>query len=142
MAYRVDIVADDVNSDIRALGVDLPMIESGGKFKLNYLSIDQAVANAKNLLLTNAGERVMHPTFGCNLRNVVFEGVVDDMIASIQSAITTQFATWLPYIFLNNISIIPDPDKQIITISVTISLIQNQFNTRSIVIEVAPNSTI
>jgi phage baseplate assembly protein W len=139
MAYRVSVVADDVNSDVRALGLDLPLVESGARFKLNYLSIDQAVANAKNLLLTNTGERVMLPNFGCNLQNILFEGLTEERVLEVQSNITEQFAIWLPYVFLNQVNVIPKPDENQLLISVTISLIQNRFDTRSINLIVLPN---
>ena len=62
-----------------ALGIDLPTNgPAGATFKLNYLSIDQAFANAKNLLFTNKGERVMQPNFGCDLQNTVFEQVNEE----------------------------------------------------------------
>ncbi|MSW51811.1 MAG: hypothetical protein F2817_13110, partial [Actinobacteria bacterium] len=55
MAVEIKINPIDFEPDV-ALGIDLPMINgAGAAFKLNYMSIDQAVANAKNLILTDKG---------------------------------------------------------------------------------------
>ena len=61
-------VLDD-NSDI-AIGLSLPFNgDDNGLFNLNFLSIDQAISNVKNLLLTRKGERINHPQFGTNLQD-------------------------------------------------------------------------
>ena len=73
MAIEVKIPVLDSELNV-AIGLDLPTNSNQGSlFQLNYLTIDQMVANAKNLLFTNYGERPMLPTFGCNLRNTLFE---------------------------------------------------------------------
>ena len=81
MAVEIRRPALDFLKDV-AIGIDLPMSSfQGSSFALNYLTLDQAVANAKNLLLTNHGERPMLPLFGCNLRRVLFENLgADDLL--------------------------------------------------------------
>ena len=59
MAIRINPI--DLNPDI-AIGIAVPLMqEVGAIFNLNYLTIDQAYSNAKNLLLTEKGERIMQP---------------------------------------------------------------------------------
>lgn len=117
-----------------AIGIDLPTnSKQGSLFQLNYLTIDQMVANAKNLLLTNHGERPMLPTFGCNLRGVLFENATEDLIEVIDDTIRENFQIWLPYIFINELVVdAPDLSPNRININMSISLIGNQFDTRSI----------
>ena len=87
MAVEIKINPLDFEKNV-AIGVDLPMIAgSGATFKLNYMSLDQAVANAKNLLLTNKGERIMQPNFGCDLTKALFENITEDLTISIQETI-------------------------------------------------------
>jgi phage baseplate assembly protein W len=117
-----------------AIGLDLPTNSAyGSLFKLNYLTIDQAVANAKNLLFTNHGERPMLPTFGCNLRRVLFENATEELTSELEDSIRDNFQVWLPYIFINELVVdAPDLSPNRVDVSLTISLVGNQFDTRSI----------
>lgn len=127
---RVDPIDLELNT---AVGIDLPLVESrGSSFKLNYTSLDQAVANAKNLLLTDRGERVMQPEFGCDLRKSLFQQITDELVEEIDTRIRTSFAYWLPYIFINELKVIANPDRNNIGLSLSISLDKNKFSTRSI----------
>lgn len=120
-----------------ALGLDLPINGPVGSiFKLNYLSIDQAFANAKNLLFTNKGERVMQPNFGCDLQNIIFEQVSEDIIELVESNIRTAFSYWLPYIYINKLEVVPYEDRNRINILFIISLQGNKIETRSIQFDV------
>ncbi len=117
-----------------AIGIDLPTnSKQGSLFQMNYLTLDQAVANAKNLLFTNHGERPMLPNFGCNLRNLLFENATEDLIETIDDTIRENFQIWLPYIFINELVVdAPDLSPNRVNISLSISLVGNKFDTRSI----------
>ena len=120
-----------------AIGLDLPTNQSyGSLFKLNYLTIDQAVANAKNLLFTNKGERPMLPTFGCDLRRILFQNATEEFALEIEESITDAFGIWLPYIFINELIVeAPDFSPNQVNINLTISLAGNKIDTRSIQFE-------
>lgn len=120
-----------------AVGIDLPlMMGSGARFKLNYTTLDQAVANAKNLLLSNKGERIMQPEFGCDLRNTLFTNITSDLLEEIEDRIRSNFNYWLPYIFINELNVLTNEDRNLIQITLSISLDNNKFSTRSIQIEI------
>ena len=139
MAIEIRINPLDFEPDI-AIGIDLPMMSSvGAGFQQTYFSLDQAVANAKNLLYTNRGERIMQPLFGCNLRAVLFENITEDMLLTIESTIKDSFKYWLPYIFINELSVEGDPDRNRILVTMSISLNGNTFDTRSIQVIVTNN---
>tara|TARA_R110000868_G_scaffold354932_11_gene616214 strand:- start:7769 stop:8191 length:423 start_codon:yes stop_codon:yes gene_type:complete len=121
----------------KGIGVDLPMFNSEGSgITINYTTIDQASANARNLLLTNQGERVMLPTFGCNLYRSLFENQTDFLVDNLKTTINEQFNYWLSYIFINELQITTDPDYNTLYLSMTISLKNNKFDTRSIELEI------
>ena len=135
MAVEIKIHPLDFEPDV-AIGIDLPMMAgAGAAFKLNYTTLDQAVANAKNLLLTNRGERIMQPDFGCDLRNTLFENITEDLFVILEDRIKSNFDYWLPYIFINELLIVPGEDQNRIYITLTISLEGNKFDTRSIQLE-------
>jgi phage baseplate assembly protein W len=139
MAVEIQINPLDLEFDI-AIGVDLPMnVRNGSGFKLNYFSIDQALANAKNLLLTDKGERVMLPEFGCDIKKSLFENITNDLLSKIDRQIRSSFAYWLPYIFITNLVITPNQDRNAVRIELTISLDPNGFDTRSITLVVSNN---
>ena len=126
-----------------AIGIDLPMMSSAGsQFQQNYFSIDQALANAKNLLLTNRGERIMQPRLGCNLDSILFQNITEDLVDDIESFIKTNFNYWLPYIVINKLLVTPSEDQNSIYLSLTISLSGNTVDTRSITLEILNNSNI
>jgi phage baseplate assembly protein W len=133
MATEIRLHPIDFETDV-AVGIDLPMMSpTGASFKLNYTTLDQAVANAKNLLFTNKGERIMLPNFGCNLKATLFENITEDLTNEIDDLIRTNFSFWLPYIFINEL--IVQPHESIpngLYIQLTMSLDGNRFDTRSI----------
>jgi phage baseplate assembly protein W len=136
MAYIIQVNPVDLEKNV-ALGLDMPLVgESGAKFKQNYLTMDQAVANAKNLLLTEPGERVMLPTFGCGLKRVLFDQTTPETLAALETRIRNSFQTFLPYIFIQELNLVSDPDKNAIYVKLGISLNESGFDTRTILLEV------
>lgn len=134
MAIEIQIDPIDLELDV-AIGVDLPMSNPvGAGFKLNYFTINQAVANAKNLLLTDRGERVMLPEFGCDIKKSLFENATTDLLLRIEGQIRSAFAYWLPYIFINDLVVEANQDRNMVKITLTISLVKNKFDTKSITI--------
>lgn len=140
MAVEIKINPIDFEPDV-ALGIDLPMINgAGAAFKLNYMSIDQAVANAKNLILTDKGERIMLPEFGCNLKSILFDPIDESINENLEVIIKDSFDYWLPYIFINSLVVTNNADRNRINILLSISLQDNKLDTRSIEIAVENNT--
>lgn len=135
MAIEIRINPLDFEPDI-AIGIDLPMISGGAAFKSTYTTLDQAVANARNLLLTNRGERIMQPDFGCDLDKTLFENITDNIVVGLDERIRSSFNYWLPYIFINELSVTPSEDQNRIYVKLIMSLEGNKFDTRSIQLEV------
>lgn len=132
----------DLQKDV-ALGIDLPLFSDyGARFKQNYTTIDQASANARNLLLTNQGERVMLPTFGCNLYKMLFENMTEELTNTAKLVIKDQFEYWLPYIFINELEVFAgtEYEKNTLKVRMVISLKNNTFETRSIVLDITNNA--
>tara|TARA_R110000751_G_scaffold30042_1_gene77167 strand:- start:87 stop:494 length:408 start_codon:yes stop_codon:yes gene_type:complete len=79
-----------------AVGYGFPM-SGPAVFIPTYTTREQTKANLINYLLTNKGERVFNPFFGADLRNLLFENIVDatqdDLLVMIQDSIGLYFPT-------------------------------------------------
>ena len=78
----------------RAVGFGFP-INGDAVFVPTFTTREQTKANLINYLLTNKGERVFRPTFGGDLRNLLFENILEstqnDLTLRIQNDITRFF---------------------------------------------------
>ena len=109
----------------RAIGITLPFnkatdgrndqqnytsgsLSGGSVFNQSYTTEEQALSNFKNLLMTRYGERYMQPTFGTKIHDIVFENNTQFVREELQASIEESIKTWLPYIKLNTIDIIPN----------------------------------
>ena len=73
------VISTDLNPNA-FVGLSLPFeVSNNGDFQKTKTLIEQTRSNIKNLLLTAKGERPMHPTFGSNLRAVLFEPFTNDI---------------------------------------------------------------
>jgi|TARA_R110000787_G_scaffold716_13_gene2592 phage baseplate assembly protein W len=77
-----------------AVGFGFPL-DGPAVFIPTFTTREQTKANLINYLLTNKGERVFRPTFGGDLRNLLFENILEstqnDLTLRIQNDITRFF---------------------------------------------------
>jgi phage baseplate assembly protein W len=100
-----------------AIGVSLPF-NGTGVFNKTYTTKDQIKSNLINLLLTDIGERVMNPNFGCNLRRFLFEGITNSNMEAVVASLGSSIATFIPEITVTDIQIIPTTDSNTIDINI------------------------
>jgi len=103
-----------------AIGVSLPFNGPSGPFNSTYSTKDQIKSNLINLLLTNKGERIMNPEFGCDLGTVLFEGITDDTKETIKSLISTNVSIFVPEVQLTEILVEEAPQYNNNSVSVTV----------------------
>ena len=143
MAYRIEPIVDTFNV-ATPLGIKLSFNDVG-IFSTNYNSTDQAKANLRNLILTKVGERYEQPTFGCNLLNILFQPMSDDIIGNINEIIQTPVSYWLPYISIENIDVKTNLDDIIPdhTIKITIKYtVPSAIETQSIIVFAGENGIL
>ena len=109
-----------------AIGVSLPF-DGPGVFNSTYTTKDQIKSNLVNLLLTDIGERVMNPNFGCNLRKFLFEGITDDNSELLINSLTDSISVFVPQVTVRDITLDPIPDSN--SINLTVNYILNISNT-------------
>jgi phage baseplate assembly protein W len=105
-----------------AIGVSLPF-NGPGVFNSTFTTKDQIKSNLVNLLLTDIGERVMNPTFGCDLKRFIFEGITEENSSLIVESVTNSINIFVPEVTVTNITVNPNTDYN--SIDVDISYILN-----------------
>lgn len=95
--------------------VDKSFLGTGWSFPpvFNQASRDvQSVEEAEDILQslyilfsTTPGERVMQPTYGCNLRSMVFENITESTVTEIRDIIEKAVLFFEPRIDLNSVDL-------------------------------------
>lgn len=130
MAYQVLSVNQSDTTENRALGVQLPFNGAFGIFSSTYTTVDQAISNLKNLLLTTKGERPLQPNFGTNLIRLLFEPNTNAIKQNINDVITQPVNFWLPYINIIEIATVTAEDDANLDHNISVKItFQVQTNT-------------
>ena len=90
------------------IGLKLPLEKSNdmvGYFESTKLSYDAVKYNIVNLIKTNQGERLFHPTLGMGLKRYLFENISDSVKLIIKDEITSTFKLWLPFVGIKKLEI-------------------------------------
>ena len=137
-------VTDLTENDYKILGIGINKnSDRGGIFAVNYTTLTQAKDNLKNLILTRKGERIMNPTFGCDIYNVLFEQLDGQLIENkIESTILDAVSNWLPYLNIDEIIFDYDDndiDNNRINLEVKFSLVSNSNLGESVQITINNN---
>ena len=120
MGYIIDNKDWTKSPDV-GIGVTFPF--GGDKiFNSSYTTIDQAVSNLTNLLLTLKGDRVFQPTFGTNLLGALFQPATNELKQFIVDDISDAIAYWLPYINIIDISVLSFEDDPALESSMNVIL--------------------
>ena len=98
-----------------AIGVSLPF-NGPAAFNSTYSTKDQIKSNLINLLLTSKNERLYNPEFGAGIKDVLFEGIVEDTISTIRNIINSSVSIFIPEVTIVNIDITKSEDTNTITI--------------------------
>lgn len=101
-----------------AIGVSLPF-NGPAVFNSTYSTKDQIKSNLINLLLTDIGERVMNPEFGCNLRRFLFEGITESNIEDLKASLINSIAFFIPDITINSIDVIANYNSNLIDLKIS-----------------------
>ena len=104
-------------------------IQSQSDFRSSYTTLDQARSNLQNLVLTNKGERVMHPNFGCDVWKMLFDFELKQIKVQLKKVIIDQVKLWLPYITINDVEFgRVGGDPQTLSMNIIFSLLGNKID--------------
>ena len=102
----------------RAVGFGFPL-NGGAVFVPTYFTRDQIKANLVNYLLTNKGERVFRPRFGADLRNLLFENILDITTEDLKSTIQNDINVFFPNVEVKEIKFNNEPDNNTVNFTLT-----------------------
>ena len=66
--------------------------------------------SVKNLINTQFYERPFHPELGCGARDLLFENIQEDTLATVESYIREGLTIYFPQILVTNLQVEGDPD--------------------------------
>ena len=98
----------DLRSSI-GVGVDLPFT---GKavFNTTYTTKEATKANLVNYFLTNKGERYLNPSFGSDIRLLLFDNLTQEKVNELKEVITREIQVFFPRVSTSIFEITGDPD--------------------------------
>ena len=88
-------------------------------FVPTYFTRDQIKANMVNYLLTNKGERVFRPNFGADLRNLLFEQILDITNEDLKNKIQDDIVRFFPNVEVKEIQFNNVPDRNEVNFTLT-----------------------
>jgi len=143
MGYNI-VSPNEINKT-RSRGLGIKYVSNGGQlFRPIDVDIDQALENLKNLLLTRLGERVLQPTFGCRLFEILFQPNVSELKDEIKHIILQPVNFWLPYITIDEVDVVTNEDDPnlIHHVQITITFSISRFETRVITITASETGVV
>jgi len=114
--YPIDSIAR------RAVGFSLPF-NGPAVFNPTFTTRAQTKSNLINYLLTNRGERVFNPNFGADLRNLVFENILDRTTDELKERIQNDINNYFPNVVVAEIKFNNQPDNNTINFTLTYDIV-------------------
>ena len=102
----------------KAVGFSLPF-NGPAVFNPTFTTRDQTKSNLINYLLTNRGERVFTPNFGADLRNLLFEQILDRTTEDLKNRIQNDISIFFPNVVILEIQFDNEPDNNEINFTLT-----------------------
>ena len=93
---------------------------------INENSIKESI---KNIVLTNKGERLFQPNFGCDINASLFENIDNNTVLILRDNIKRAIRTFEPRCDLKNVEIIADLDTNNLQATVVFSVINTSSTT-------------
>ena len=106
----------------RAVGFGFPL-NGDAVFVPTYFTRDQIKANMVNSLLTNKGERVFRPQFGADLRNLLFENILDSTTEDLKSTIQSDINIFFPNVEVKEIKFNNQPDENTVNFTLIYQIV-------------------
>jgi phage baseplate assembly protein W len=117
--------------DFRGIGWAFP-VEVGTDGRIALARLDQSIEESILLIVgTSPGERVMRPTFGCGIHDLVFAPNDATTAAQVSFAVREALIDWEPRIEVLDVQVAPDAaegNKLMINLQYRVRSTNNVFN--------------
>ena len=126
MAYivrNVDILDLQPSTGV---GISLPFNGPTG-INTTYTTKDAVKSNLLNFILTGKKERVMNPSFGSGVRDLLFEPITEDITDQVENLIYGGVESYFPQVQINSLTVNLSPDTKTITIYLNYSVINTNI---------------
>ena len=110
----------------KAIGVDLPL-SGDAVFNQTFQTKDALKANLLNYFLTNKGERYLNPSFGSNLKSLLFENINSNKLLEIEELIREDLKVFFPRIEPSSLKLRSNPDTNIVVFFLRYALIDSNI---------------
>lgn len=122
-----------MDSKIHFLGTGWGFPPNFDKYKKSVVMIsdEEDIRSSLEILLsTDIGERIMQPTYGCDLKRLLFEPLDTSLKAYIRDLIETAILYYEPRIQLDDISLETKPNQGLIeiTLEYTVRTTNSRYN--------------
>ena len=109
------------------VGVNLPFT---GKavFNTTYTTKDATKANLINYFLTNKGERYLNPTFGSDIRLLLFENINQETVDTLKGRISKEIRDFFPRVKYSVFEITGDPDRNTLRVYLKYSIVNSNVD--------------
>lgn len=93
------------------VGVEIPFT---GKavFNTTYTTRDAIRSNIINYFLTNRGERYLNPTFGSDIRLLLFNNITEETTEEVKARVIKDITTYFPRVSPTQFEVTGNPDSQ------------------------------
>jgi len=97
------------------VGINLPFT-GRAVFNTTYTTQEAIKANLVNFFLTNKGERYFNPSFGSDIRLLLFQNIDQDTVEGVKIRIQKEISDYFPRIIPTKFEITGDPDSNTLRI--------------------------
>ena len=125
MAYRIPNKNTESESKRTAVGISVPF---SNLFNQTYTTRDAVKSNILNYFLTDRGERLLNPSFGSNLKKLLFEPVDNNTLAGLEIQIKEDIERLFPLVEVKNFSLTDNKDRNLIQAALTYSVLNNELD--------------
>ena len=120
---NIDVL--DIKPSI-GIGITVPFDGSTG-INTTYTTKDTIKSNLLNFILTGKRERVMNPSFGSGVRELLFQPITEDIIDQIDNLIRGGVETYFPTVEIKELEVTLQPDSHSFNIYLNYSIINTNI---------------
>tara|TARA_R110000850_G_scaffold51829_2_gene125748 strand:- start:428 stop:916 length:489 start_codon:yes stop_codon:yes gene_type:complete len=143
MAYRIVGIDDAFGVNEIGLGADFSF-NNPAIFRTVYTTNQIHTARLKTLILTRKGERLLQPTYGTNLLDILFEPNVVELTQDIIEILEGAINFWLPDLQVENINVVTNETDPTLVhqIQITIEYSSDDLQANAITVSLTETGNI